>query len=156
MQNPQRTPLRSYVTLFFLFVTFSAHGAGVHETKSYDISGQNSSEIRSQNNKTEEKKGKSVARAEEKIREKSRSLDKNGNGIFDREEIDAKKAKLGMLADFAERALDENRDGVITSQEYINVQVNEVRKSDTNKDGYIDEKEEKEQKKQIIKRALGL
>lgn len=100
---------------------------------------------------TEDTKGKSVKQAEDKILVKAQKLDVNQNGVLDREEIDAKKAKLGILAGFAEKVADQNKDGIITIKEYADVQIDEIRKSDKNKDGFIDDGEEKERKKELFK-----
>lgn len=98
--------------------------------------------------------GHSVEYALQKITHKAHSLDLNKNGVLDENEKALKRHKLGVLAGYAEDFLDENKDGTVTVEEYIHVQSNMVKRADTNENGWIDPEEEKQQKRDVLKRAL--
>lgn len=104
--------------------------------------------------KNSAQKGRSVQEAVEKVKRQGHKIDTNGDGIIDQKEKDAKKGKLGFASGFIEKFLDANGDGIITVKEYIDVQSEEIKKADTNKDGYISEEEEKQRKKAFVKQAF--
>ena len=83
-------------------------------------------------------------------------MDTNKNGILDESEKEKGREKIGFLASYAEKILDINKDGIITTSEYIKVQVDEVKKSDLDGNGFISPQEEKERKKEILRKAFSL
>ena len=100
------------------------------------------------------KKGRSVKAAIAKIEAQASRIDKDGDGILNQEEKEAKREKLGFAAGFVENFLDRNKDGILTVQEYIDVQVMELERADTNKDSYISNSEEKARKRAFLRQAL--
>lgn len=101
-----------------------------------------------------EDRARSLGEMSASIREKAAKIDVNGDGILSDEETSKGKEKLGFLSSAISRRVDANSDGVITVDEYVRVQVEQIEQADTNGDGMLTVDEQKAQKRRLIGELL--
>lgn len=89
------------------------------------------------------------------VQVKASKLDANDDGVLSSQETSRGREKFGMLAGAMENAIDSNNDGVLTVREYVNAQVEEIRRADKDGNGVLTVKEQKRQKQALVMRLLG-
>lgn len=100
-------------------------------------------------------RGHSVESAIEKVVAKAERLDSNRDGWLTEDETSKGRKTLGMLYDRVADRVDANGDGRIAVEEYVQAQVQEIRRADENADGWIGPDEERAQKRRLIGELLG-
>ena len=94
--------------------------------------------------------GRSLAESIEKVQAKAQRLDSNGDGWLTPDETAKGRKTLGFLYDKVEARVDLNGDGQISVNEYVESQVDALRRADLNSDGWISEDEGRAQKRRLI------
>lgn len=98
--------------------------------------------------------GRSGEESIQKVRAKAKRLDANGDGWLTPDETAKGRKTLGFLYDKVETRVDLNGDGRVSVEEYIQAQVDELRRADIDGDGWISEKEGRAQKRKLIGELL--
>lgn len=94
--------------------------------------------------------GRSLTESIEKVQAKAQRLDANGDGWLTPDETAKGRKTLGFLYDKVEARVDLNGDGQISVNEYVESQVDALRRADLNSDGWISEDEGRAQKRRLI------
>ena len=94
--------------------------------------------------------GRSLTESIEKVQAKAQRLDANGDGWLTPDETAKGRKTLGFLYDKVEARVDLNGDGQISVNEYVESQVDALRRADLNSDGWISENEGRAQKRRLI------
>jgi hypothetical protein len=94
--------------------------------------------------------GRSLTESIEKVQTKAQRLDANGDGWLTPDETAKGRKTLGFLYDKVEARVDLNGDGQISVNEYVESQVDALRRADLNSDGWISEDEGRAQKRRLI------